>query len=494
MSRTLASSKGYSIEKLYSICGPLPIAPRREKITLIQWLYNNYTKFDPILLQKHYGLFIRYLRNPEIPVKCLVDFIICITDKSTVTQSRINFVVEVFQERDNSPSIARLLKVMRSECSRDLYVPPLGQENAAMSLIPMNTIRMLKKCPDGSIPEGRNVAAAKICTTLYMKLDKARKSSDIEFSELLAQMVPLVQQIGRIPAPIEKCIYEYLEYDWKLRFKCSGTYSIALIASEYFRFWPLNNLDAIRIRLIQPLFQAQSTAAVLILPYLWYFGAYAISLMETFYTLLRPQKYTEWQQQNTIIRYMHIYQFYKVVSDSDCVKKDVVSDMIMHQIGYFPLCTQWAHAVPDICQTIQGNFSLIKKSEVIDILNIIFSETSNQRQSSRNPNTTTASSSELAKARTPTDLDLRFHFANTAWLGGYTQRTYSKLKVQGKSNSSNFISSQRPAFAVTKIDDETLVPLGLTLSSFCSQLVQDLLEEGIDILPYLEILDTNGGE
>lgn len=453
----------YSVEKLLTVIGQLYVLPRREKVKLLEWLIANFHKFDGDALGKHYGVLLLLLRSPSLPVKLLSRFIVMITEERCITQSRVNLVTDMFIERNNSPSLGRLLQVMREKSHPRIYFPPLGQGDVRHAQLPLNLITKMRQASNTTSeampPEACDLEACSMATDMYVKLLRARKSTDIMFSSALAQLVPLIEQTSRVPLAVEKVVYEYLEGEWQQKFNASATLALKIILG-LFRFWPTNNLVVTQERLLSPLFRAQASAAELIIPHLWYFGYYAAPVMVVLTGKLKPVKHRDWQSSTVITRYIHIYQFYKLTGAGVVPPEDAVSSLVIQQFGYLSLCAQWAHAVPKICRTLQGRFGLA-----------------------------TGVSDTVLSAFFPTTQDdsvaIRFDIVNVAWLGGYPQRTYSRLKVLRGSGDMELLSTRKPQMSVTIINAANLRRLGMTRSEFCSQLLEDLEETGLCVYPYL---------
>lgn len=470
-------TKLLSVESLLSTIAQLQVIPRREAIKTIQWLITNIRKFDPKALARHYGLLLHLLRNVNIPAQPLCKLLILLTSKETVTESRVNILCKIYIQRNNSACIGNLLQEMRKVSDPEVYFPPLGQGDTRNAQIPLSVIFGLQRQvdPDSNssalvAPEALYLKYTEMCTSLYKTLTAARKASDTEFATLLAQLAPLVQQSGRVILAIEKSIYEYLENEWATELNATSTLALKVLVT-FFQYWPIHNMPAVRQRLLDPLLQADVAASKTIIPYLWFFGDYAATLMASCVSLSEPRTYMEWHKESTIERYIHIYQYYSLMSEFINPPSEVLTSLIVKQLGYLPLCTKWASLVPAVKNTLQGDFSLLKRSNNNEkILKCFFPETSDD------------------------NVDVRFDVVNTPWLGGYPQRTYSRLKVQGKVKNLAFLSAQKPNFTVTEINSTVLSQINLSNEDFCLQLIEDLREFNIDVFPYLRTTPENSTE
>lgn len=456
MMRLSAPKPKFSAGKLHEVCGSLFRVPRLEKIQILEWLLANIQLFDTNILKVHYGFLLNFLRK-SMPVKPLVNILVVITDASTVTQSRVNFVCDFYSSKMNSPSVGRLLQVMAKRCKAHIFVPPVGQISVEYSHIPLDTRLLLSYDKnDPSCPETRDLPASRVCTKMYQAL--MGKASDSEFAEGIVQLVPLVEQTGRIPAALEKMVYSYFLKHWGRKFKYGKTIVLTVVASSFFRFWPLDNELVVKENLLDPLLAANKSAAEVLIPNLWHFGALAQPLMDTFVKYYRPSE-LEWFRPLTPTMFAQIFQYYSNL-DSAVPPAIFVANLVTRLHIYLFPCSQWSHLVPAVGLTLQGEFCLVSSDDSIEIIDMIFDGHQN--------------------------VETLFALANSPWLGGYPQRTFSRVKAHLNVSVAPLLSSQRPASSVVIVRPETLESdVGISYPEFCQQLVKDLQNAGLSIVPYL---------
>lgn len=456
MKRPSAPKSKFSVGKLHEIFGSLLRVPRLEKIEILEWLYANLHSFDKQVLKIHYGFLLNFLRK-SVPIKPLVNILTAITEPSTVTQSRVNFVCDFYSTKMNSPSIGRLLQEMAKKCDAHIFVPPVGQLSVEYSHVPLDTCLLLSyDNNDLACPETRDLAASQACTKIYQALLK--KSSDVDLAEGIVQMVPLVEQTGRIPAALEKIVYKYLSEQWGKKSNNGKTIVLTVIASSLFRFWPLDNELIIKNRLLHPLLAANKSASEVLIPNLWHFGTLAEPLMNE-YLKKYPPKVLDWFRPTTPTVFAHVFQYYSNL-DSIVPPTLFVANLVTRLHVYLFPCSRWSHLIPAVGLTLQGEFCLMSSEESVQIMDMIFDGN-----------------------KTVTTL---FALANSSWLGGYSQRTFSRVKAHLNVSAAPQLSSQRPASSVVVIRPETLESdVGTSYPDFCQQLVEDLQNAGLSIVPYL---------
>lgn len=454
-----ATGDEYSYNNLQKIIGRLIIVPRRDKVQIINQLKDDTPKYGVALLQYHYGTFISLLRK-SVPLKPMADFIVPITDASVITQARVDLCCDLFVEHSNSPSIGRILRKMSEHASKNIFVPPLGAQTIIQSRIPLKTLQSLTRDSfDQRIPpEGINNKASRISLKIYQELSS--RNSDMEFAEALVEYLPLVWHSNRVLVGIEAWITTYLREIWPNVYNCEKTICLEIISSEYFRFWDLHRPADMKTRLLEPLEKAKSSAALLLIPYLWYLGSNAVPLMDRLVRKVRPSG-SQFRNNETETLYMHIYQFYRLITHQTeqliPMPSMAISDLLLRLRVYLLPCNGWAHEYSQVGTTLQGKFSVEMGEEGMEILESIFED----------------------------HLDIVYCLANSSWLGEIPKLIYQNMKEKNGEEEDHSILP-RQIEVPTLITPQTLrEDLELSYNQFCIAVVRFLDDIQNPITQYL---------
>lgn len=341
---------------------------------------------------------------------------------------------------------------MREFANKNIFVPPLGALNVIHSRVPLKTLQSLSRdsIDQSAPPEGVNNKASKISLNLYQEL--LSRSSDFEFAEALAEYLPLVWHSNRVLVGIEAWITIYLKNIWPSKFNCEKTMCLEVIASEYFRFWDTERPEDMRSRLLEPLAEAKKSAAIVMIPHLWHLGYHAAPLMDTLVKKTRPSA-LQFRNNETETFYMHIYQFYRMITHETeqifPMPSEAVCDLILRLRVYLLPCNVWADQYPPIGSTLQGKFSLEMGEDGMDILESIFED----------------------------HLDIIYCLANSSWLGEIPALIYQHIRKRHQPG---------PEEVPTLITPQTLrEDLELSYNEFCIAVVNFLDDLNNPITNYL---------
>lgn len=271
------------------------------------------------LLQNYYGYLLHWLRHR--PPRSLSTLIIRLTDESVVSQSRVNFLVNLYL-RDPRPDFELVLQTMRSHAPATVYIPPTGQTDCRAAHLPVDVVYQLLQDDVGKL--------SRIHTLVLRTLRDAHIS---RIAELLAQLVSLAHVANHILLGAEQFIYEALD---RWDGKWAPFVNVLAQLLPYFKDERAKKALAHRLR------KASPQAASVFLPYLAdpvyqdladNFAIKALSIQKSvgavlfLYTMLgRPPP-------NLL-------------------------DILVHYPALIPICEKWATYVPRLCRTLQGSFAL----------------------------------------------------------------------------------------------------------------------------------------